>query len=643
MKKRRENSFFGIHYDFHALEGQSVAEIYRPEGVAEVLDRVKPDFVQCDTKGHAGYSSYPTKAGTQAFEIKEDVLKMWRDLTAERDIALYGHHSGLYDMMVCKNHPDWAVVDENGVVSDSYVSPFSPYVDEILLPQIKELALDYNLDGAWIDGECWGSFVDYSSWATKAYKEATGKAPARRGDADYEEYREFCREGFLGYVCHYVEEIKKVKPDFQITSNWIFSAYMPQEPCVDVDFLSGDYATSNSMQSARINSRAIACHEKVWDLITWGQNANPCSWITRDRTEKEEVQYCHEAAEVISTGGAIMFFNIMYGYGGCVQEWMIPTWENVAKFIRERQDICHKSKILPEIGIVYAEEKTSHTTDSLYDQQTDGLVNANEWIFALQNNQFSTSIISEYQLKSDADKFKVIVLAGTKHLKPESAEILADYVKNGGTVICDMPSLGYFEKYTGLNSFYTDNKLIFVDGGGTLSAIQTDLIDLDSEDGKDASYYDDNIYQSKEHTLTVIKNHGKGKFLCFGFDFAGSYKTNQSASFDDFIKNRMKAIGFEPKAKILNNSYVDVITATKGNKLLVNLINYSGPHMLSKVRTYRELPKLCDIDVEISLDKDPGEVYLEPGHKKLDYTYENGKVKLRIDRLDVHLVVTAEF
>ena len=105
----------------------------------------------------------------------------------------------------------------------------------------------------------------------------------------------------------------------------------------------------------------------------------------------------------------------------------------------------------------------------------------------------------------------------------------------------------------------------------------------------------------------------------------------------------MKAIGFEPKAKILNNSYVDVITATKDNKLLVNLINYSGPHMIEAVRSYRELPKLCDIDVEISLDKDPGAVYLEPGHKKLDYTYENGKVKLRIDRLDVHSVITAEF
>lgn len=244
MKKSRENSFFGIHFDFHAMEGETVARIYRPDIVSKLLDKVKPDFVQCDTKGHAGFSSYPTKAGTQAAEIKKDVLKMWRSLTEERSIALYGHHSGLYDMTVAKNHPEWAVKDENGSISPAYISPFSPYADEILIPQLKELALDYKLDGAWIDGECWGAFVDYSDYAVQKYYDETGKNPPVRSDEDYESYREFCRKGFTDYVQHYIDEIKKAAPNFQITSNWIFSSYMPVKPNVSVDFLSGDYSTS---------------------------------------------------------------------------------------------------------------------------------------------------------------------------------------------------------------------------------------------------------------------------------------------------------------------------------------------------------------------------------------------------------------
>ena len=74
--KKRKDSFFGIHFDFHAVEGQVVGEDFRPEVVAELLDKTKPDFAQCDTKGHFGYSSYPTKVGKQATEIRNDVLKI---------------------------------------------------------------------------------------------------------------------------------------------------------------------------------------------------------------------------------------------------------------------------------------------------------------------------------------------------------------------------------------------------------------------------------------------------------------------------------------------------------------------------------------------------------------------------------------
>ena len=46
MKKRRADSFFGIHFDFHAMPGQTVCDDFRPDVVARALDAIKPDFVQ---------------------------------------------------------------------------------------------------------------------------------------------------------------------------------------------------------------------------------------------------------------------------------------------------------------------------------------------------------------------------------------------------------------------------------------------------------------------------------------------------------------------------------------------------------------------------------------------------------------------
>lgn len=37
-----------------------------PELIEAMLDKVKPDYAQCDAKGHPGYTSYKAEHGIQA-------------------------------------------------------------------------------------------------------------------------------------------------------------------------------------------------------------------------------------------------------------------------------------------------------------------------------------------------------------------------------------------------------------------------------------------------------------------------------------------------------------------------------------------------------------------------------------------------
>ena len=43
MKKRRD-SFFGLHFDFHAGAESRVAEEMRPDVIARLLDEVRPEI-----------------------------------------------------------------------------------------------------------------------------------------------------------------------------------------------------------------------------------------------------------------------------------------------------------------------------------------------------------------------------------------------------------------------------------------------------------------------------------------------------------------------------------------------------------------------------------------------------------------------
>ena len=105
-----------------------------------------------------------------------DPLRLWRQVTAERGVALYMHYSGVWDSEAIRRHPDWGVVNADGKTNDKATSRFGPYADKLLIPQLRELAGDYGVDGVWVDGDCWASVPDYSEAALKAFRQATGIA-----------------------------------------------------------------------------------------------------------------------------------------------------------------------------------------------------------------------------------------------------------------------------------------------------------------------------------------------------------------------------------------------------------------------------------------------------------------------------------
>ncbi len=634
IKKRREDLFFGIHFDFHAGPDDEIGTIVDEEGIADLLDRTKPDFVQIDTKGHPGISSYKTKAGTPAKHFHYDTLKMWRKLTKERGIALYGHHSGVFDMTVAQNHPDWAVVTENGETSNRFVSVFSPYAKEILIPQLKELALEYELDGAWIDGENWASYTDYGKYATEAWEKETGTKPPVRGEEGFEKYRYFCRDGFKAYVANYISEIKKVKPDFQITSNWMFSYYMPEKHDVAIDYMSGDYSCSNAVNISRCIARVQASRGLTWDLMSWGQNAIPLSWETRNRTTKGAAQYCQEAATTLSAGGAFQFFNILYGTGGLIQNWAVPTWQKVAEFCRERQDICWKASIVKQIGVIFP-EGYDESKEQLY--VPEYRVRTFSWTKALQDIQLSTSIIQEFQCAEGGLKDYPVVLApsGCRY-KKETIQALKDYVSAGGKLIIEGQAINFFEETT------ESKKLIWIDGGDCLAAMETLTYSID---GKDALYYFDNNYYRNEdrHVAAVAQDTGKGKLIKLGVDIGSKYDENNSVALKKFLKNLISMTGFKAIATVSGSQYADITITQKENKLLINLVNMLGAHNTPGVRSFDEIPPLYDLEVSISSDKKPRSVKLSPENTDAEYQYRDGVISVKVPKLEIHSVVVVEY
>src|SRR5690606_32844275 len=194
--------------------------------IDSLLSKAKPDFIQVDSKGQPGVSSYPTSLGNRPDSFTKDILKIWREVTNKHGVPLYVHYSGLWDDRALELNPSWGRLNADGEYDKNVVSIAGPYLQELMIPQLIELATTYGLDGAWIDGDNWRLGPDYSSEITDAFIKETDitSIPRKTTDPHYFDWAEFNRKLFRNYITDYVNAVHDADPDFKITSNWSFSS-----------------------------------------------------------------------------------------------------------------------------------------------------------------------------------------------------------------------------------------------------------------------------------------------------------------------------------------------------------------------------------------------------------------------------------
>jgi len=639
----RKDAFFGLHFDLHpGATDTSLGADLSEANIRDLLDRVRPDFVQYDCKGHPGWAGYPTTVGWSSPGIINDSLALWRKLTRDKGVGLFIHYSGVWDSKAIAEHPDWARIGPDGKRDLNATSVFGPYVDELLIPQLKEVTAKYDLDGVWADGECWGARLDYAPRALAAWKAETGfaDAPKDRSDPRWLQWKMFHRRAFERYLSHWIDAVHAFRPSLQLTSNWMYTSFAPKPVEAKLDFLSGDYSPSLSVDRARLEARYLASTGMPWDLMAWGfDKGQGLGWSIKPAVQLEQ-----EASVVLMQGGGFQIYHTPTR-SGYIVEPIIAQEEAVAAFCRARQAASHKSTSVPQVALLLSSESYWDRSDAVF-SPGDEFVELEGALHALLNLHYSVDILAEHQLQPRLKDFPLVVVPGWHKLTEEFRSALTAYVEQGGSLLLlGEPSARLFPAILGADlkgepaprsaELATPAGPVNADGPWQKVAVTTAA-------AAGFIYPTRDVRKGGEVSAT-INTVGHGRVAAVYGPVGGIYFRSHHPWLREFIGGLVQKMYPDPSVRVDGPGPIDVaLRRTADGRLSVHLLNTSGLPIPERYGFTDFVPAIENIRVTVKTPSRPTSVSWVPDDGKLEWTWSDGLLKVTVPKLEIHGVIVID-
>lgn len=651
-----DNAFFGIHYDLHAQATDTeLGRELTVEHLIERLERVKPDWIQCDCKGHEGFTSWPTKVGYTSPGVVNDSLRIHREATKHLGIPLGMHYSGVWDTQAIVHHPDWARVDADGT-PDAQGMPWaistsrmSGYTAEYMIPQMLELIDTYDVDGFWVDGENWSSKPDWHEACQAEFTSRTGitETPRQPGDTHWRAWLDFHRDLFVEHVTEYTSAVHERNPECMVASNWMYTMRQPEPVVAPVDYLSGDFDSRWGADRAAVEGRLLDGRDVSWDLMAWGftkagEHFDPAPWIMKSAT-----QLAQEVSECVALGGAVMIYDTPQRTG-YLTDWHQDTLGEVARFCRARKDLCFQSESRSQVAVLHPHTDYYNKIDGTY-TFADNNHPIEGALHSLLEQQLSSDVLTEDSFQRHVDRYKLVVLPERSSVSDETRAALDGFIRNGGHVIITGATAAVdFPEWTGATPAGDP-----VDGWSYLPVAQRAVgvtgpwQPVTASDGAIPWAHLMKQQEAAKDTTgqAVVVHHriGKGSVTSIHGNVFREYYNGHTPLLRDFIRGLIERLRIDWEVQVEGPPALEVVTRTQGEKLAVNLINRGAGEMLSPRRVqFDDLEPIERVTITVRREDRPRSVSLEPGADPVQWMWIDGVLSITVPSVRIHDVVIVE-
>ncbi len=634
----------------------SCGSLLTSELADHVLEVVDPDWMLCPCRHHDGISQYATKFGRPVDNIERDPIRTWREASRKRNVRLFVHFTALWDFTIMSERPEWCALNRIGGRNNSESpSIFGPYMEKYFLPHLKELIDMHSIDGAIIDGD-FRFRTDYSTLAARAFKEATGlPMPLSVSDKHFRAYMDFHRSSYVAAHNKYVESLRAYAPGFIVSQPIFYRPFHVETGGAMFDFIYGlpsIHTTIFGSGGTRIRSKVMSAQkERPWfmhtrSLADWGIRSlrSPCQW-------KQEV-----AVGIAHGGGAGLLLQQRRGSG--VDEDELSLVGEVAAFCRERQEVCHKAKSIPQVAVLFSHSAFYEgltTPFSPSSSESNGLVGI---IDCLVDAQEHVDVLLETHMDRLIDDYRLVIWSGYSYTPPHVKERLLKYVRDGGMLLVSgRDATRAFDEECGITigkgMFRNENAITVIDGYDVVFGAAAEPVTA----GKQASVIrkyqthqrEDSLDmigffpRSEERPLTTITSYGKGQIGAMHLDMGAAYLSDQQFGIRKIVLEAVRMLFHDPMLNVEGSRFVDVTLMEKKGRINVNLVNTAGDCRNENVYTYDDIPPVGPVSITVRTNRKPNKVLQEPAGTELDYSYNDSMVSVTLPRIEIHEIISLVF
>jgi hypothetical protein len=661
---------FGYHHDLHLdICDAGVGSRVGAEELARLLRLTGADFVQTDSKGHPGYTSWfsRTPGASVAPGLEGDVLATWRDATRRLGLPLHAHYSGIWDKAAGAKRPDWCVVRADGTPARASwagvggetgdkMCPRGGYARELMVPQLLELARDWRIDGFWVDGDIWAVEPCYCARCIEAWREqgGAGDPPRGPGEPGWAAWWNFSRESFETYVAGYVDAVHRGAPGVLVCSNWLQTFRNPGAPTVPTDWISGDNTAMWGMDSGRCEARFISTRGRPWDIMMWdfcfprGWFGDP-DWAT---TVKPVPMLQQEAAVTLAFGGGVQvcdnpFSNLREGQ---LVPWRLARVGEVARFARRRRSLCQGTDTFPQIAVLHSEAhaRSRPIGGSPRDIDTAPVQGA---VFSLLECSLGVDILDEWALGRRIDEFPVVVAPEQDGMSPGMVDRLRSWTRTGGRLLvtgAGAPAR-FGGEFLGVRLVAESPGAVRWVPSGRAAVSAWSARWADAEPATAVARGRQGSSPSRDEKLlpwpaAFVNRVGRGTVVWIPFDVFRAFERTRFPMLREFIREIIRPLVRGLAVQVRAPAAVDVILRRRGTSVIVHLVNRStGIPSLPHAGIVDEIPPVGPVTITVR-GKPPRRVRAAFENARLAVSRPRGgaPLRIRVESVHIHAAVVLE-